>query len=168
MLILVSGGNGSGKSRYAEKLISSMDYPRYYLATMIPYGESGKARVEKHINQRKDLGFITIETPYLYDLEEIPEGAIVLLEDVSNAVANRFFEKKENWESVYRDILKLEKACKTLVMVTITGFGEGDYDGETAQYIRALNSINDELRKASDVVYEMRDGNPVCLKGEAL
>lgn len=168
MLILVRGGNGSGKSRYAEKLISGMGYPRYYLATMIPYGESGKARVEKHINQRKDLGFSTIETPYLYDLEAIPKDAVVLLEDVSNAVANRFFEKKEGWESVHADILKLGDACKTLVMVTITGYGEGDYAGETAQYINALNSINAALADAADQVFEMKDGVPICLKGRAL
>lgn len=168
MLILVRGGNGSGKSRYAEKLISTMGHPRYYLATMIPYGESGRQRVEKHINQRKDLGFTTLETPYLYDLEKVPKDAVVLLEDVSNAVANRFFEKKESWEAVYSDILSLGKNCQTLVMVTITGFGEGDYDGETAQYVNALNSINAALEETSDVVYEMRDGTPTCLKGTAL
>ena len=79
MLTCIFGGNGSGKSRFAESLVDTCGDPRYYVATMIPYGESGARRVQKHIRQRENLRFTTLELPYLEDLSRIPEQSVVLL-----------------------------------------------------------------------------------------
>ena len=39
MMHLVTGGSGSGKSAYAEQqVLEAGDAPRYYIATMMPYG----------------------------------------------------------------------------------------------------------------------------------
>ena len=50
MFALIFGGSGSGKSEYAEKLSCELAQKneKYYIATMIPYGEEGKKRVESH------------------------------------------------------------------------------------------------------------------------
>ena len=44
MFALIFGGSGSGKSEYAEKLSCELAQKneKYYIATMIPYGEEGK------------------------------------------------------------------------------------------------------------------------------
>ena len=43
MMHLVTGGSGSGKSAYAEQqVLEAGDAPRYYIATMMPYGEEGR------------------------------------------------------------------------------------------------------------------------------
>ena len=49
MLTLVIGGSGSGKSSFGEKLAQESNSKLYYLATMIPYGDEGKRRVERHL-----------------------------------------------------------------------------------------------------------------------
>ena len=41
MLYLLTGGSGCGKSAFAEQLLLTLPAPRYYIATMIPYGEEG-------------------------------------------------------------------------------------------------------------------------------
>ena len=48
MIYLVTGGSGSGKSAYAESLLSEFENirSRYYIATMQVYGEEGKKRVD--------------------------------------------------------------------------------------------------------------------------
>ena len=62
MMHLVTGGSGSGKSAYAEQqVLEAGDAPRYYIATMMPYGEEGRRRVEKHRRMRREKHFETIE-----------------------------------------------------------------------------------------------------------
>ena len=65
MLILVTGGSGSGKSEYAEGIAVSLaereGLPLYYIAAMKPYGEEGKRRVERHRRLRAGKGFQTVE-----------------------------------------------------------------------------------------------------------
>ena len=64
-MILIVGTPDSGKSVKAEEvaLDLSLDTTRIYLATMIPYGEEGVARINKHKALRAGKGFITIERP---------------------------------------------------------------------------------------------------------
>ena len=48
MITLVTGGSGSGKSAYAESLLSSCEGIRYYIATMQIYDAEGEKKVERH------------------------------------------------------------------------------------------------------------------------
>lgn len=65
MIHLVTGGSGSGKSAYAEKLVTAQykGDSKYYIATMQVYDEEGKARIERHRQMRSGKGFTTIEQP---------------------------------------------------------------------------------------------------------
>ena len=66
MFHLVTGGSGSGKSEYAEQLITEFGEKerwrkRYYLATMMPFGEETKQKIERHRKMREGKGFCTVE-----------------------------------------------------------------------------------------------------------
>ena len=165
-LILVSGSNDSGKSLFAEELISRCDGPRYYIATMKPQTAENHQRIEKHRRQREHLQCETLELPYEIANTPLEANGVVLLEDVSNLLANVLFEKKGNASSVLEDILRLKEQCQLLVAVTISSYREKDYDGETAAYIRELNHINQQLFQAADIAYEMKNHQAVCAKGE--
>ena len=166
-LILISGANDSGKSRFAESLFRAFPGGRYYIATMRPQTEENRRRIEKHRRQREGLGFDTIETPGpVAGAAVSPEGG-VLLEDVSNLLSNAVFERGETAEDVYSDILRLRDRCALLVAVTISGLRAADYDGETAAYIAALNELNAALLDAADAAVEMRLSLPFWSKGGA-
>ena len=45
-LIVVSGPNESGKSAFAESLMSRIPGQRYYIATMVPQTEENYRRIE--------------------------------------------------------------------------------------------------------------------------
>lgn len=166
MMILVIGENGSGKSAYAEKLVCRAGGARYYIATMKPHGAEGAARVEKHIRQREGMGFTTLELPYTVGNADVPPGAAVLLEDVSNLLSNRVFERNGTAAEALSDIEALHKRSGTFVAVTIGGLDASAYEGETRGYIEALHALNAALFALADAVIEMRDGAPRLLKGE--
>lgn len=165
-LVLISGGNGSGKSRYAEKLVSKTTGPRYYIATMQPQTEENFRRVKKHIAQREGLHFTTLELPAHICKAEIQADGVVLLEDVSNLLGNTIFSRMGNREDVRRDIIALKNQCSLLIAVTIGGLSSKGYQGETAAYIDDLNFLNDSLYTLADAAVTMVDGSPVWEKGK--
>ena len=62
MMILVTGGSGSGKSAFAEdQVVAFGTAERIYIATMFPFDEESRKRVQRHQNMRKGKGFETIE-----------------------------------------------------------------------------------------------------------
>ena len=166
-LILVSGANGSGKSRFAEQLIAQTTGKRFYIATMIPCTADNHERVEKHRKQRAGLGFQTLELPHEVSNAPVTPDSVVLLEDVSNLFANAMFETGRGVDAVYDDILGLANRCKLLVAVTISGLTDSGYDAQTAGYINGLNQLNQKLFTCAAAAISMQDGQPVYTKGGA-
>jgi adenosylcobinamide kinase/adenosylcobinamide-phosphate guanylyltransferase len=170
MTALILGSNGSGKSAYAEKWMARFPArARYYIATMVPYGAEGKARVEKHRAQRGAEAFITVEKPFLVSEIALPPGASVLLEDVSNLLSNAMFDRAKdgNADSVYADITALCGKCGRAVLVSIDGITAlPEYNDETREYIDALNKVNQRLHAFADAVITMRGGTPHLVKGD--
>jgi len=165
MLIVIAGENGSGKSAYAEKLALAFGGERRYIATMLPYGEEGAKRVEKHRRQRAGMGFTALELPYEVGGAEVPADAVVLLEDVSNLLANAMFERGKRASGVLEDIQALMGRCRVLIAVTIAGLDARACEGETRGYAEALGSLNGALCALADTVIEMRAGRPALQKG---
>lgn len=165
-LVLISGSNNSGKSVYAEQLIVQTKGDRYYIATMRPVTEDNHRRIEKHREQRRGLGFETLECPYQVGNAPVSADSAVLLEDVSNLLANAIFEKGIEPDSVFHDICDLADRCGILVAVTISGLINEGYDKETAAYIDSLNEINRKLLDKAAVAVSMQDGTPVYQKGD--
>ena len=165
-LIVVSGENNSGKSLFAENLIAKHKGKLYYIATMIPKTEDNRNRIEKHKKQRENLAFTTMELPYTLSEINVEKDSAVLIEDISNLIANNIFDKGVQSDEVLEDILKLTSKCSLVVAVTISHLVSSDYEGETAMYINSLNKTNEELKNRACISVIMENGNPVYEKGE--
>ena len=126
MLAVITGGSGSGKSEYAESVATSLarrdGLPLYYIATMRPFGEEGKRRVERHRKLRAGKGFETIECYVNLKGQTLPEKGVVLLECMSNLTANEMFEPEgagnNTVEAVLAGVAALKDRCAHLVIVT--------------------------------------------------
>jgi len=164
MMILISGANQSGKSRYAESVVAQLPQPRYYIATMVAQTAENRQRIEKHRLQRAELGFQTLELPWQLDQAQIEPDSVVLLEDVSNLLANGIFSYGGTREQALQQILHLRNRCGTLLAVTISGLEAQAYAGETAAYIQDLAWLNSQLLRAADQAAELRNGMPVPVK----
>ena len=179
MIHLVTGGSGSGKSAYAEKLVTEQykGDSKYYIATMRVYDEEGKARIERHRQMRSGKGFTTIEQPVCIEeaLTKIVkwEGkqCVALVECMSNLAANEIFQEEEirpyaAVERILKGIKTLSKHFHGLVIVTNNVFEDGiEYDAGTQEYLKALGQINEGLASMADRVTEVVVGIPVPLKG---
>lgn len=170
MMILATGGSGSGKSAFAEDCVLSFkDSKRIYIATMIPYDDEGRMRVKRHRNMRAGKGFETVEC--FTDLKSVtvPEDCTVLLECMSNLAANEMFcengAHKDTVSEVLAGIHVLKAHCRNLVVVTNEIFSDGaSYDGDMADYLSALGEINAALAEMSDTVAEVVYGIPIYHK----
>ena len=194
MITLVTGGSGSGKSAYAESLLSSCEGIKYYIATMQIYDAEGEKKVERHRKLRAGKRFLTIESPmnvgkiefacageveqaqYRQEAERKVQGSSekksALLECMSNLTANEMFTKdgmkseEEVVEKIVSDIQTLSQKLDNLVIVTNNVFEDGViYDAGTMEYLRALGRINAALARLADRVAEVVVGIPVELKG---
>lgn len=194
MFLLVAGGSGSGKSEYAEQRVvsfsSNRDTQKIYIATMIPYGTEGHQRVKRHQAQRAGRGFRTVERYTDLLGIELPDSARtqtgrrdapgkkalsasrkcdVLLECMSNLLANEMFDSRGSHETAVDAILcgidRLREISRNLVVVTNDVFLDGmTYDHDTERYIRNLGQINQRLADRADEVVEVVYSVPVVHK----
>ncbi len=172
MIVLVLGTPDSGKSVKAEEIACSLagSAEKIYIATMIPFGESGKKRVEKHRKMREGKGFFTLEKPTDVDsaVEEISdiENKTCLLECMSNLVGNEMHDpsKAEYSDAILCDwileeVMTLGKSCKHLVIVANSFPLEDEgYDDDTRRFVKLTESVNDLLGIKADEVYELVEG----------
>ncbi|MFR8548470.1 MAG: bifunctional adenosylcobinamide kinase/adenosylcobinamide-phosphate guanylyltransferase [Lachnospiraceae bacterium] len=173
MLHLITGGSGSGKSGYAERQVQ-MAGPgrRIYIATMIPYGEDGRQRVERHRKLRREKNFETVECYTGLGSLSLPADAIVLLECMSNLVANEIFEPDGAHERTIQTVLEgvdhLLGQVQSLFIVTNEIFSDGmTYDEETRRYLSCLGAVNQALAARADQVTEVVCGIPCEIKRQA-
>jgi len=168
MLTLVIGGAGSGKSAFAEALVCRRNGKKLYLATMLPHGAEALTRIEKHRAQRAGRGFETLERGLDLEHAAIPAGADILLEDLSNLLANEIFDPAGGGvDAVRRGIEHLISESDNLTVVTNEIFSDGaDYDAESLRYMRLLAELNREIAARADLAVELVCGLPNVLKGE--
>ena len=165
MMTLVIGGASSGKSAVAEDIVMAIPGAKTYVATMMPFGEQAKARVQRHLALREGKGMATIEQ--YTDLAAIADRAaaydVLLIECMTNLVANEQFAPNaapdtDIAQKVYNDIQTLQAVCPNLVIVTCDVFGDGIiYPQETMDYMRHLGRLNQMLAasaaRVTDVFY---------------
>lgn len=171
MVILITGGSGSGKSQYAEDLTVSLEGERWYLATMFPFDEECKKKIEKHRQMRKEKDFDTIECYTEIQNLVFDKNSTVLLECMSNLVANEMYGEdgaKENiCEHIVEGIATIAKQVKHLIVVSNEVFSDGiQYDEETNRYLSYLGEINQRIGTLSHKVIEVVYSIPVIHKSE--
>jgi len=195
MIALVIGGSGSGKSAYAEQMAvkAAGNGSLYYVATMQVYDEEGKKKVERHQKMRAGKGFLTIEQPRRLKeaakkvatgkvaAERVPAGKIVLLECMSNLVANEMFSEenlsavmdeakiKQLSHEIISGVTALQDSCDILIIVTNQIFEDGiRYDASTMAYIRLLGDINRQITERAEQVVEVVAGIPIFIKKDGI
>lgn len=190
MIALVIGGSGSGKSAYAEQMAvkAAGNGSLYYVATMQVYDEEGKKKVERHQKMRAGKGFFTIEQPRKLKeaakkvaTEKVSAGKIVLLECMSNLVANEMFSEenlsavmdeakiKQLSHEIISGVTALQDSCDILIIVTNQIFEDGiRYDASTMAYIRLLGDVNRQIAERAEQVIEVVAGIPIFIKKDGI
>ena len=172
MTTLVIGDAASGKSAYAERILckQSGDLPRFYIATMQPFGEEAERRIARHRDMRREKNFNTIECYVNLSGADVTQNSALLLEDIGNLCANELFSPSGSGENAAEAILhgieRLQARCQTLVIVSNEVFcGGTDYAGETMRYLSILSYVNRKIAALADNVCEVCCGIASYYKG---
>lgn len=172
MIVLVTGASGSGKSAFGEQLCMGLcgNEKKAYLATMYPFGEETLDKINRHKQMRNGKGFETIECYYGLKGIATNVGNTVLLECMSNLLANELYmeqgAKEKAFEEIMQGILLLSKSCENLIIISNEVFHDlMSADIEMKHYIQLLGRLNQEIANQADVVCEVVYSIPVFSKG---
>ena len=166
-LTLVLGGARSGKSRYAESLITARLPPWIYLAT----GQAGDDEMAQRIavhRARRSVGWQTIEVPH--DLAGALNAAAaqvpLLVDCVTLWLTNRMLAEAD----VDAEIVRLEDALarRTGVVVLVSnevGYGIVPENALARRFRDAQGRLNQRLADRADRVVLVVAGLPLVVKG---
>lgn len=166
-IILVTGGQRSGKSTYAEKTALSMTKNPVYLATSRIWDEEFRQRVQKHKDGRG---------PEWSNIEEEKElsrhdltGRVIVIDCVTLWSTNYFFDLDSNVQKAFNaitdefDKFTQQDACFLFVTNEI-GLG-GTSDNEIQRkFTDLLGWVNQYIARKADHVCLMVSGIPMTIK----
>ena len=176
MNYLIIGGSKSGKSNTGEKIALSLNNNKViYIATMNPYDDEDKKRIDKHIISRRGLGFITLEQfrDVSKTLKSINKEDTVLIDSLTSLLTNEMFVKNDIINNpslkIIDDVKQIIFKAMNVVIISDYIFNDSiEYDEISERYRRELGRINKELSKVCENVIECSFSNIKVHKGHNL
>jgi adenosylcobinamide kinase / adenosylcobinamide-phosphate guanylyltransferase len=163
----VLGGARSGKSRYAESLITARPQPWVYIATAQAHDDEMAARIAEH-KARREAGWQTIEAPHELPeaLNAAPRGAAVLVDCLTLWLSNVMHGALD----IGKLTLQLEEALHARVGTTVlvsneVGLGIVPDNALGRSFRDAQGRLNQRLAAQAGRVVFMVAGLPLIVKG---
>lgn len=166
-IIMVTGGQRSGKSLYAEQLTLERSDRPVYIATAEARDDEFRDRVRRHRARRGD-NWTTIEAQTDLWQHDVT-GRQVLVDCVTMLATNYFFSCGEDIDRALKaicdDIDRLTAQDASFVFVT-NEIGLGGISGNALQrhFTDLLGFVNKYLAGKADTVYLMVSGIPLKIK----
>lgn len=179
MKVFISGGCKNGKSTYAERIAAALSKhakPLYYVATMLPADDEDKARIARHRQSRKDMGFKTVEiaSDIINLKNQCDMKGTFLLDSTTALLANEMFPRDGKIHTkacvkVADGLLEILNIIENIVVVSDYIYSDAViYDELTEEYRRGLAFADRCCAKACDVVIEVCYGNLIVHKGKEM
>ncbi|WP_029904607.1 bifunctional adenosylcobinamide kinase/adenosylcobinamide-phosphate guanylyltransferase [Prevotella sp. 10(H)] len=166
-IILITGGQRSGKSNYAQKLaLSASDNP-VYLATSRIWDEEHRRRIDRHKAERGEE-WINIEEEKELSIHDYT-GKIVLVDCITLWATNYFFDLQSDVQAAL-DALKREfdkligQDAQFIFVTNEIGMGEMSQNELQRKFADLQGWLNQYIANKSDEVYLMVSGIPVKIK----
>ena len=172
-IVLITGGQRSGKSSFAEKMALGLSSNPVYLATARVWDEEFRRRVERHKENRGSM-WENIEEEQVLSRHNVG-GRVVLIDCVTLWATNFFFadsaggRKEPDVKSVLEkikaefDLFSSQEA--TFIFVTNEiGFGETSHNPIQRKFTDLQGWLNQYIASKADEVILMISGIPVTIK----
>lgn len=166
-LILVTGGQRSGKSGFAQNLALSLSNNPVYVATSRVWDEEHRKRIERHKSDRGEE-WTNIEEEK--ELSKHPlQGRIILLDCITLWATNFFFDLKsdvdKSLEALKHEFDQFTNQDATFIIVTNEiGMGEMSANDIQRKFADLQGWLNQYIANKSDEVYLMVSGISVKIK----
>lgn len=167
-IILITGGQRSGKSEYAEQTALRLsDYP-VYVATARIWDEDFEQRVKKH-QERRGANWTTIEEEQYLSRHDV-NGRVVVIDCVTLWLTNFFhiYNKVETaLKKIKEEFDKFTEQDATFIFVTNEiGLGGIASDPIQRQFTDLQGWMNQYVAEKADEVVLMISGIAVKIKGQ--
>lgn len=166
-IILITGGQRSGKSSYAEKLALSLSPHPVYMATSRIWDEEFRQRVIRH-QQRRGEEWTNIEEEKTLSRHRL-EGRVVLIDCVTLWCTNFFFDLDANVDAALQAIKQefdnFTSQNATFIFVTNEiGSGAVSENAIQRRFTDLQGWMNQYIASKADQVYLMVSGIAVAIK----
>ncbi len=167
-IIMVTGGQRSGKSVFAENLALQLSDHPTYLATARVMDKEMENRVAIHKERRKNA-WRNIEAPLYADAISFKEKEVVLIDCLTLWATNWFFEKNEDVKSaalaLKEQIGSMHKKDATFIIVTNeVGLGGVSANSIQRKFADLQGDVNQYVASIAEEVYLTISGIPVKIK----
>ena len=164
---LILGGAASGKSAFAEGLVTGWGGSRVYVATAQAWDAEMEAKIARHRSARGP-GWRTVEAPHdvASVLRQASPGEAVLIDCATLWLSNLILAEADLAEEEAR-LLAALGACAAPVAVVSNEVGLGLVP-DTAlgrRFREAQGGLNQRLAARADLVVLVAAGLPLALKG---
>ena len=165
--VLVVGGQRSGKSRHAERLVAESGLTPVYLAIATAGDGEMAERIDTHRNRRGN-GWRTIEEPLdiaAVIAREAKAGSVVLVECLTLWLSNLMGAGRDIDIASDGLIAALEQAAGPVVLVSNeVGAGIMPDNALARRYADALGILNQRVAATATQVVLVAAGQPLTLK----
>ncbi len=164
----ITGGQRSGKSRFAQELALSRSENPIYLATARIWDDDFKERVQRHQNDRGN-NWTTLEIPVKISQAEV-EGKVVVLDCITLWLTNLYFDNQdlnidEVLELAKEELNKLfEKNCTLLIISNEIGMGGHAENALARKFADLQGWVNQFIASVANEVTLMVSGLPLKIK----
>ncbi len=167
MIHLITGGERSGKSAYAQKMARALSDSPVYLATAKVWDEDFEARIERHKGDR-DGSWETIEEQTALS-NVLPPKRVVVIDCITLWLTNYFalykYDKEQSLKAATAEYDKVRDYNGTLFIVTNeTGMGVHATTRSGRDFVELQGWINQYIAKDADQVTLMVAGLPMKVK----
>ena len=173
-VILITGGQRSGKSSYAERLALSLSEHPVYLATAHIWDEEFRQRVLRH-QERRGQQWTNIEEERALSRHDV-SGRVVVIDCITLWCTNFFFDRsKAEWEqptvddaldALRSEFDRFTAQPATFIFVTNEiGSGGVSTDAVQRRFTDLQGWMNQYVADKADEVILMVSGIPVKVKG---
>ena len=165
-IILITGGQRSGKSSHAERLALSLSDNPVYVATAHVWDEEFRERVRRHQERRGPQWTNIEEEKYLsrHDLT----GRVAVIDCVTLWLTNFFFENQDvdkTLQAVKEEFDRFTARDATYIFVTNEiGSGGVSVDAVQRRFTDLQGWMNQYIASRADEVILMVSGLPVTVK----
>ena len=166
---MVTGGQRSGKSVFAEQLALRLSPHPTYLATARVLDKEMERRVAIHKRRRGDV-WKNMEAPLLVDRFSFKEDDVVLIDCLTMWATNWFFEQNEDVDSAVSSLRQqigwlISNDAVFIIVTNEMGLGGISSNAMQRKFADMQGEINQYVASIADEVYMTVSGIPVKIKG---
>lgn len=167
-LTLVIGGARSGKSAFAERLVTGSGRPRRYIATAEAWDDEMRTRIAQHRTDRGG-GWMTVEAPLDLSaaLAQVPPDQAVLIDCATLWLTNHLLADHDIAAEATTLLAALAACAAPVVVVSNeTGWGIVPENALARRFRDEQGRLNQRLAAAASLVVTVMAGLPLALKGQ--